>query len=233
MFQRFEGSMTRNILIVLGLVLIIGASLTVNVNGSRVTPNDWPSDVSGLDGWNGLRLSKGIRCPECYSLVIPKEFGLKNEADLRILAELPKKKVDGSLNYDLDGPFFIDSDVLDHLLSLAVNKGSLAAGRIILDPEKYGLLIGAETSEDIEGAHVIPLIRSFRDLNSLIEGEGEYNRVARNICNWSVMNADFRAVNSLITALMTRQNHLFVRVLSSTCMAEKKFMKEHGEEFIE
>lgn len=214
------------------VVVFVGMSLVVS-SAADASRDVWPSRVSGLNGWHGFKLVKGVQCPECYSLVIPKTFGLSNENQLRILIELPKKKVDDSMAYDLDGPLFVDVDVLNHLLQLALDKKSLTAGRIILDPEKYGMLLGAETSEEIEGTHVIPLLRGFSDLNALIEGEAEYKRLARNICDWSAMNSDFHAANSLVTNLTKRQYRSFAAVLSSTCKAEKESLKKPGEEFAE
>lgn len=228
---RLESAVIRSVLIVFSLILVVvGVSLAVNT--ALAVSKDWPPRFSGLNGWNGLRLVKGVRCPECYSLVIPKTFGLTDQDELHILTELPKKKVDDSLDYDLDGPIFVDVDVLDHLLHLAIDYDSLAAGRIILNPEKYEMLIGMETSEDIEGTHIIPLIRGFRDLNALIDGEAEYRRLARNICNWSAMTADFSAANSLVADLKKRQYAAFATVLSATCRAEEESMKAHGENFI-
>jgi hypothetical protein len=222
----------RNVLIFFSLILVlVGVSLAVNT--APAVSKDWPPRFSELNGWNGLRLVKGVRCQECYSLVIPNTFALTDQDELRILTELPKKKVDDSLDYDLDGPIFVDVDVLNHLLHLAIDHGSLTAGRIILNPENYDMLIGVETSEDIEGTHIIPLIRGFRDLNALIDSEAEYRRLARNICNWSAITADFNAANSLIADLKKRQYRPFATVLSAACQTEKESMKAHGENFIE
>jgi hypothetical protein len=221
----------RNVLIFFSLVLVlVGVSLAVNT--APAVSKDWPRRFSGLNDWNGLRVVKGVRCPECYSLVIPKTFGLAGQDELVILTDLPKKKVDDSLDYDLDGPIFVDVDVLDHLLHLAIDHDSLAAGRIILSPEKHEMLIGVETSEDIEGTHIIPLIHGFRDLNALIDGEAEYRRLAQNICNWSAITADFNAANSLVADLKKRQYAPFATVLSTACKAEKESMKAHGKNFI-
>lgn len=227
---RFGSAVMRNVLIFISLILVlIGVSLAVNT--TPIVSKDWPPRLSGLNGWNGLRVVKGVRCLECYSLVIPKTFGLADQDELHILTELPKKKVDDSLDYDLDGPIFIDIDVLDHLLHLAIDYDSLAAGSIILNPEKYKMLIGVETSENIEGTHIIPLIRGFRDLNALVDGEAEYRRLAKNICNWSAMTADFNVADSLVADLKNRHYVPFATVLSVTCRAEKESMKAHGENF--
>lgn len=202
--------------------LITGAAIAATT--------DWPSTVTGLNGWNGMKLVKGIRCPVCYSLIIPRTFGLKNERELGTLIELPKRRV--SMQYDLDGPLFDDSDVLDHLLRLALDHGYAPAARVILNPEKYDMLIGVETSEEIVGTHVIPLIRGYSDLNALVD-KGEYERLARHVCGWSAQKYDFRVANSLVADLTKHQHLPFATVLSATCNKEKDFMKKHGEKFVE
>lgn len=213
----------RTALLVVGMLIVIsGVAVAVSVN--------WPASVSGLDGWNGMKLVKGARCPVCYSLVIPKTLGLKNEKQLRLLIEITKKR--SEMNYDLDGPLFDDRDVLDHLLRLALAYRDALAGRVILNPEKYGMAVGVETSEDIEETHIVPLIRGYDDLNALIDGK-DYEMLARRICGWSEQNQDFRVANDLITELKKRQFGSFADLLSSSCKAKKEFMKNHGENFVE
>jgi len=213
-----------SILAIVAVMAISGAVIAATT--------DWPSAVSKLNSWNGFKLVKGVRCPVCYSLVIPKNFGLKNEKELRILIELPRRKVDDSVAYDLDGPLFADSDVLDHFLHLALDHGYAPAGRIILNPDKYNMLIGVETSEGIEGTHVIPLIRGYSGLNALID-QGDYQRLARNICHWSAFEYDFRITNILISEVTRRNNPAFAGALSTACNQEKALMRKHGEKFVE
>lgn len=196
------------------------------------SPIDWPSNVSGLNGWNGLKLVKGSRCPVCYSLVLPERFGLNNKKEFQILTDLPRKKVDDSMVYDLDGPLFADQDVLNHLLHLALDYSYAPAGHAILNPEKYDMLLGVETSENIIGTHVIPLIRGYSDLKVLIN-EAEYERFAKYICHWSAGKHDFRNADKLIAQLRERRFERFAGTLSATCKAEKEFMRKHGEKFAE
>ncbi|WP_148415679.1 hypothetical protein [Noviherbaspirillum massiliense] len=136
------------------------------------------------------------------------------------------------MKYDLDGPLFDDRDVLDHLLHLALDNGDVAAGRVVLNPKKYGMLIGAETSEDIAGTYIIPLIRGYKDLQALIDAP-DYKNLAQRICSWSAEEHDFRAANDLILELTRHKNLPFASSLSTKCRAEKQLMKKHGEEFTE
>ena len=122
--------------------------------------------------------------------------------------------------------------MLNHLLYLALAHGYASAGRVILNPEKYGLSIGVETSEGIEGTYVVPLIRGYMDLNELIDTK-DFERIARRICSWSAENYSFRVANDLIANLKKRRYQPLATTLSATCTKKKVLMKKHGEKFAE
>lgn len=205
-------------------VILIGM---VAACGGKPSEN-WPKSVSQFDGWNGFKLIKGDRCPVCYTLDIPKNFGLNNTKELRILTELSRRRV--SMKYNLDGPLFDDEDVLDHLLRIALEHDYVPAGSIILNPDKYDMLLGLETSERIVGTHVIPLLNGFKDLTLLADGK-EFKFIARYVCHWSAGQKDFRRTDNLIDKLK-KENPRLSGYFLSACSIEKQFMKKHGEKFI-
>ncbi|WP_303908960.1 hypothetical protein [Thiohalomonas denitrificans] len=212
------------------VLLVVMAAATFSSSG--VSLISWPTTVLSLDGWHGLELEKGVRCPVCYSLVFPDKFGMNDDEEMQILIDLPRKKVDNSLIYDLDGPLFADKDVLDHLFHLAVDYDYAPAGDIILMPDKYGMLLGLETSENMIGTHVIPLLHQYTKLEELVRKDG-YEELAKQICHWSAGQQNFQNANRLIESVRERNYKRFGDVLAVICKEEKEFMKKHGEEFKE
>lgn len=202
------------------LVMLLGASAIAET--ARVAKIQWPATISGMNGWSGMALKKGLRCPDCYSLAIPEKFGLSNENEMQILIELPGRQAE--IRYDLadesGGPIIFGLDVLDHLLKLAVKHHSASAGKIILSPKAYGLQLGLETSEELEGTHVIPLLEKMENL-SLILKEKDYSRVAKNICYWSGWKQDYSMAEKLIENLRNRSYGMLADTLEKSCAIEK------------
>jgi hypothetical protein len=145
-------------------------------------PPEFPTKSSEFDGWRGVTIKRGVRCEGCCDLVYPRNFGLNNPEELRLLV-----KIVGAveIEHDLDDCMMPRAeDTLDHLLGLAVERQDQGAARAILEANTAGGMevSGGEVGEIFAARYVIPTLHGFSGIGRML-APGLEAHIADEVCS--------------------------------------------------
>ncbi len=203
--------------------LVIGLLGGCNFSGLNT---DIPDQVSALEGWNGIKLVTGQECGDCYHVRFPLTFG-QTEDQLQLLIELGNQQQ--QLEYDMEGRFTLQEDILRHLKYMAVNQKSQQAALALLYPYDHGLEFEADTMDRLDVDYVIPMLEAYQDLGGLISSN-IYPDLAQRLCVSMGRARDFR-IFSLAAERLEMENPDLLNEIQARCDMEKLDLKRNNIEF--
>ena len=183
-----------------------------------------PAKTSQFNGLYGISIKEGARCKECCDLVFPESFGLAKRTELEFLVNIINKG--DKIKHDMDCVMPLDSDVLDHIRFLAINKQDKMAASLLVYPGGHGglKLGGGELEETYADEYIRPVLEKYSKLEDVVSPKA-MKYIADKIClTWvnptieSSMN-----LSELIKSLRKRQFQDLADKIEITC---KKYEKE-------
>jgi hypothetical protein len=189
-----------------------------------------PSKESKFDGFYGIKVKKGIRCPKCCDLVFPETFGLGNMQELQFLEDIVSRV--RWVKSDLDCTTAWDYDTLDHLIYLATVRQDRQAAKMLLTPPSQGGfdLGGGELDEVYGDEYVRPVVEKYNKLGELLN-EKVMAYVAQELClAWFNPVIDSTIDITKLTADLRKRNlNVFAIKIEATCKKLESEIKTRGE----
>jgi len=181
-----------------------------------------PAAISGFDGWRGVKLVRGPKCPECCSLQFPAEFGHANAEELELLQSIIQK---GQFKNDLHCVMTIDQDALKQLVRLATKSQDEAAALAVVRANGGGGvdLGGGELAEVYPAEYLVPVLLGFRRIGTSLTPDLE-RRVAMQICYAAYDPSTSSDLDEKVVAakLKKRGAVSLARAIDSKCEEVKK-----------
>ncbi len=184
-----------------------------------------PGSTSGFQGWQGIKVVRGVRCPNCCDLVFPEKFGLHNSEELKLLRNI----IQANIPHDMDCLTPMAGDTMDHLRRLAVEHQDKDAAEVILqaDGPRGVDLGGGELSEVHAAQYLIPTLLGFTALKDLLT-PGLEKHVALKVCAaaFNPGTSDDVDEKALVEKLRTRGATSLAHAVVAKC---SEFAKKFGQ----
>ena len=180
------------------LILVLFSNLVL-----AGSDNILPGKVSDLDGWHGLQIKYGARCPKCPDLIFPENFGVQNDKELMIIKELinNRRKMDVDLEHIPPVSYY----ALDHLVYIATEKKDIDAAKLILRGQYTGdIKVDGELAEEYAIDRIVPVLKEMPQAPSLVNkclSVEQKKNLAEYICERAAANGELQEMYQLSSNL--------------------------------
>lgn len=201
--------------------------ISVSIHSQELTLYDLqtyliPSKKSELDGWDGLKITRGKRCNECCTLEFPDEYGLKSKEQFYKLINLMRSTP--ILEHDTKDCWFpVYEYAANQLLHLAIDKNHELSASTLISPNSHEFLhLGnkGHFAEEYTGNYYLKVINNYKDIDSIINLSVIHDFISNDCFIRDMVEIgliDENEFNKALNRLKTVQNGKFSRTIQWGC----------------
>lgn len=212
-------------LLVLLLLVSCERSPKSEGNSGAATSSGFPTTISAMDGWHGLRVTKSTVYgqPQC-NLKFPRRFGQTPE-ERRLLTYVVSQNMQINEQADCDTILLLYK-ALDQLRSLAMQEQDRNAAYLILHSGASDMPfnLDGEVAEAYFESYMLPVLEKYRNLRSVLDDKTETD-ISKDICadvGWwkEVKNVKaIKRIQRLTKVLASSGSKGLVEKIHKTCVS--------------